>query len=128
MLSCLCDWCTQKNTCGPSEHAQPPYFYLPGVRVGAKCCAEGSNNKRGTALHEMQTCMLPRELIWEGWLPLKTWYDTVWKVTQAAKRTCKACEIVPPCVLSHCAISSAGNVNVNNNKSTKFLNPDPWAN
>ena len=28
VLSCLYDWCTQKNRCGPSEHAQPPYFYL----------------------------------------------------------------------------------------------------
>ena len=33
MLSCLCDWCTLKNTCGPSEYAQPPYFYLPSVGV-----------------------------------------------------------------------------------------------
>ena len=55
--------------CGPLEHAQPPYFYLLGGSVRAKCYTEGLNDKRGTALHEMQTCMLPRELIWEGVAP-----------------------------------------------------------
>ena len=29
--SCLHDRCTKKNVCGLSEHAQPPYFYLPGM-------------------------------------------------------------------------------------------------
>ena len=53
---------------------------------------------RGTALHEMQTWMLPRELIREGWLPLRKWYDTAWKVAWAAK-TCKVLEIVSPCIL-----------------------------
>ena len=33
MLACLCDWCTLKNMCEPSEYAQPPYFYLPSVGV-----------------------------------------------------------------------------------------------
>ena len=85
--------------CGPSEHAQPPYFYLLRVSVRAKSAAlKGGMIKRGTASYEMWTCMLPRELISEGVAPLKKWYDTVWKVAQAAK-TCKAHEIVPPCVL-----------------------------
>ena len=56
--------------CGPSEHAQPPYFYLLQVSVRGKSAAlKGRMIKRGTASHEMQSCMLPRELIWEGVAP-----------------------------------------------------------
>ena len=31
VLSYLCNWCTWTNMCGPSEYAQPPYFYLQSV-------------------------------------------------------------------------------------------------
>ena len=52
-----------------------------------------AEQKTGMALHERPTCMLPRELIWEGWLPLKKQNDTEWKVAQAAK-SCEAHSII----------------------------------
>ena len=64
-----------------------------------KCCAEGSNDKRGTALHKTQTCMLPRELIWEGVAPPQEteWYSM--KKWPWAAQPCKAHGILPSCVL-----------------------------
>ena len=56
--------------CGPSEHAQPPILLSTTSECKSKNgCVEGLNDKRDTASHEMQTCMPPRELIWEGEAP-----------------------------------------------------------
>ena len=56
--------------CGPLEHAQPPYFYLLGVSVRVKAALNRLNDNRGSTLCvREQTCMLPRELIWEGVAP-----------------------------------------------------------
>ena len=71
--SCLCDWCTLKNMNGPLEYAQPPYFYLPDMSVWVcemnKCVALKAD--RGTHCPNMrwQTCILPRDLIWEEMAP-----------------------------------------------------------
>ena len=56
--------------CGLLEHAQPPYFYLPWVSVQMSAALKGQT-KRGIALYEMADLYASRELIWEGWLPLK---------------------------------------------------------
>ena len=46
VLSCLCYWCTLKNMCGPSEYAQPPYFYLPSVGVAT---TDALRNRKASA-------------------------------------------------------------------------------
>ena len=72
VLSCLCDWCTLKNTCGPLEHAQPLYFYLTRVNVCMCVAAMRMIITRYTAQNVMRICMLPRELIWERLAPSHT--------------------------------------------------------
>ena len=47
------------NMCGPSEHAQPPYFYLQWVSVWMSVAWKGQM-KRGTALYEMVGLYAPQ--------------------------------------------------------------------
>ena len=63
-----------------------------------KCCTEGSNDKEVLPHMRCRPECSPGSWSGRGWLPLKKWCDTVWKVAWAAK-TCKACEIVSPCIL-----------------------------
>ena len=49
--------------------------------------------------------MLPREFIWEGWLPSRQWKDTVWKVTCAGINV-KHVRKQHPCAVLGSAISS----------------------
>ena len=61
----------QKRTCGPLEHAQPLYFYLPGM-WGIKDVYTAVKTYDSRLLCQMcglQTCMLPKGLIWEGVAP-----------------------------------------------------------
>ena len=77
VLSCLCDWCTQKNMCGLSEHAQ----------LSSMCVfIYGS-----TTLHIMwfRPVCSPGSWPGVGWFPLiLAWYSKVMGLS------CKKCKAV----------------------------------
>ena len=65
--------------CGPSEHAQPPYFYLqlPHVSVCVNGSNEGDGTKRICMLHEACDLYGPQGVNLEEGGSLSYWCDTV---------------------------------------------------
>ena len=88
-----CDWCTLKTMWWPSEHAQPPNFYLPWVNLCVRIGILRQLKMQTCMLHwelsgmDDSACMLPRELIWKGVAapvcPPGRWYGRGWHVLYA---------------------------------------------
>ena len=73
-------------------YAQPPSFYLWASR-GVKCCAGGLNEKEVWPCMRGQPVCSPGSWSGRGWLPLKKWKDSEWKVARAVK-SCEAHSII----------------------------------
>ena len=73
-------------------YAQPPSFYLWASR-GVKCCAGGLNKKEVWPCMRGQPVCSPGSWSGRGWLPLKKWNDSDWKVALAVE-SCEAHSII----------------------------------
>ena len=55
--------------CGPSEHAQPPYFYLLWVSVHMSAALKGQTKKRYCLVWDGRPVCSPGSWSGRGWLP-----------------------------------------------------------
>ena len=86
--SCLCDWCTLKNMCGPWQYAKPSYCYLSDISVWVcemiKCVALKADRGRHCPIWDCRPVCSQES--WFGrrslLLNIKEWKEKSWALAR----------------------------------------------